>query len=48
MAARGVPPAVIEISLGLYRASRDGEFAAVDPTLERLLGRKPLSPPEAG
>jgi NAD(P)H dehydrogenase (quinone) len=28
---------------GLFAASRLGEFAAVDPTLERLLGRSPLS-----
>lgn len=41
MASRGLPPAIPEIALGLYRASRDGEFAAVDPTLERLLGRRP-------
>jgi len=43
MAARGVPPAVVEISLGLHRASRAGEFCAVDPTLERLLGRRPTT-----
>lgn len=29
--------------LGLFLASRQGEFAAVDPTLERLLGRPPVS-----
>ena len=39
MLARGLPRRVGEISLGFYRASRDGEFAAVDPTLERLIGR---------
>ena len=27
--------------LGTYRAARKGEFAAVDPTLERLIGRPP-------
>ena len=43
IAARGAPPAVADIMLGLYRASRRGEFAAVDPTLERLLGRRPIS-----
>ena len=43
MAARGVPPAVVDIALGLYRASRGGEFSAVDPTLERLLGRRPTA-----
>lgn len=41
MAKRGLPPAIGEISVGLYRASRDGEFAAVDGTLERLIGRPP-------
>ncbi len=41
MAARGLPDRVVDITLGLYRASRQGEFAAVDPTLERLLGRCP-------
>ncbi len=42
MAARGLPAPVADISLGLYRASRQGEFAAVDPTLARLLGRPPI------
>ena len=41
MAARGIPPHVGEIALGLYRASRGGEFKAVDPTLEQLIGRAP-------
>ena len=27
--------------VGLFEASRANEFAAVDPTLERLLGRPP-------
>jgi NAD(P)H dehydrogenase (quinone) len=43
MTARGVPAAVIPIALGLYRASRRGEFSAVDPTLERLIGRRPTT-----
>ncbi len=43
MAARGLPPALAEIALGLYRASRDGEFGAVDPTLAQLLGRPPAT-----
>ena len=43
MAARGAPPAVAAIALGLYAAARAGEFAAVDPTLERLLGRPPIA-----
>ena len=41
--ARGLPPAVAEISLGYFVASRNGEFAAVDPTLEQLIGRRPTA-----
>ena len=41
MAARGAPPSAAAIALGLYLASRQGEFATVDPTLERILGRHP-------
>jgi uncharacterized protein YbjT (DUF2867 family) len=41
MAARGAERAV-DIVLGLYVASRHGEFAAVDPTLQELLGRRPI------
>jgi NAD(P)H dehydrogenase (quinone) len=43
MVARGVPQAVVEISMGMFLASRGREFAAVDPTLERLLGRPLIS-----
>lgn len=43
MASKGMPPAVIAMSLGLYRAARAGEFAAVDPTLTSLLGRAPTT-----
>ena len=43
MAARGMPGRFVDIMLGFYRASRQGEFAAVDPTLARLLGRSPIS-----
>lgn len=39
---RGLPPAVRDISVGFYRASRAGEFATVDPTLARLIGRPPV------
>ncbi|MBC7808564.1 MAG: SDR family oxidoreductase [Akkermansiaceae bacterium] len=42
MAARGAPGPAADIALGLYAASRKGEFAAVDPTLEQLLGRRPI------
>ncbi|MDZ4762001.1 MAG: NAD(P)H-binding protein, partial [Alphaproteobacteria bacterium] len=38
--ARGAPERAADMVLGLYVASRNGEFAAVDPTLERLLGRR--------
>ncbi len=43
MAARGVPDRVADIAQGFYLASRRGEFAVVDPTLERILGR-PATP----
>ncbi len=43
MAARGLPDRAADIALGFYLASRQGEFAAVDPTLEQLLGRSPIS-----
>ncbi|GJG86782.1 NmrA family transcriptional regulator [Gemmatimonadetes bacterium T265] len=39
--ARGVPAPMAEMLLGTWRAARRGDFAAVDPTLERLLGRRP-------
>jgi uncharacterized protein YbjT (DUF2867 family) len=42
MTARNLPASVADIALGFYAASRKGEFAAVDPTLEQLLGRPPL------
>lgn len=40
--ARGLPPKVADFSLGMFRASRQGEFNVVDPTLESILGRRPL------
>jgi NAD(P)H dehydrogenase (quinone) len=43
LAARGAPPGLAEIALGFYRASRAGELAATDPTLARLVGRRPTS-----
>ncbi len=39
--AAGVPPHMAEMLLGAYRAARRGDFAAVDPALETLLGRRP-------
>ncbi len=41
--AEGVPRPVAEMLLGAYQAARRGDFAAVDPTLEQLLGRRPLT-----
>ena len=43
MVANGVPAGAIDIVLGLYRAARNGEFSTSDPTLERLLGRPPMT-----
>ena len=43
MAARGASDRATAMVLGLYVASRNAEFAPVDPTLERLLGRRPIS-----
>ena len=43
MAARGAADRAANMVLGLYVASRKGEFAPVDPTLERLLGRRPVN-----
>lgn len=42
LAARGAPPGTIDLVLGLYLAARAGEFATIDPTLERMLGRPPI------
>lgn len=39
----GVPEAYTSLLLSLYVASRAGEFMVVDPTLERLLQRKPTT-----
>ncbi|WP_433320311.1 hypothetical protein ACQP0U_16010 [Micromonospora sp. CA-269861] len=41
--ARGMPAAAADFTLGRYRAARRGEFAATDPTLETLIGRRPTS-----
>ena len=43
MISHGAPAKRVEIAMGFYAASRSGEFAAADPTLERLLGRAPVS-----
>ncbi|XXX76354.1 NAD(P)H-binding protein [Sorangium sp. So ce134] len=43
MVSHGVPEQRADMLLGLFAASRKREFAAVDSTLERLLGRAPMS-----
>ena len=43
MTARGVPASAIGTVLGFFIASRNGEFATVDPTLAQLLGRGPTT-----
>jgi NAD(P)H dehydrogenase (quinone) len=43
MIARGTPAPAVPTLLGLFAASRDGEFATVDPALANLLGRRPVS-----
>ncbi|MFD7920024.1 SDR family oxidoreductase [Streptomyces sp. NPDC059740] len=39
----GVPAETADRLLGIFAASRAGEFAAVDPTLAKLIGREPVS-----
>lgn len=39
MTGYGTPQIVAEQLLGIFQAARDGEFAATDPTLEKILGR---------
>ena len=41
--ARGVPETAADMLMGLFLASRQGEFAQTDSTLERLLGRPTIS-----
>ena len=41
MVAHVVPGPQAELLLGLFAASRQGEFAAVSPALATLLGRPP-------
>ena len=42
LAAKGLPPKAVDIFRGMYRAAYAGEFAAIDPTLARLIGRSPM------
>jgi hypothetical protein len=43
LVSHGIPEWMADGLGGLYKASRAHEFAVVDPTLERLLGRSPKS-----
>ncbi len=43
LVAHGTPEPVANMYLGYFVASRQGEFAAVDPTLARLIGRSPMT-----
>lgn len=43
MTARNVPDRVAQTVLGLYIASRNAEFALIDPTLQHMLGRPTTS-----
>jgi NAD(P)H dehydrogenase (quinone) len=43
LAARGVPPPIVAMSVGLGEAIRAGEFDAGSTQLERLLGRAPTT-----
>ncbi|MER7841330.1 NAD(P)H-binding protein [Streptomyces sp. NPDC096040] len=39
----GAPADLADQLLGIFEASREGEFATVDPTLAELIGREPVS-----
>ncbi|MYX98415.1 NAD(P)H-binding protein [Streptomyces sp. SID486] len=39
--AHGTPAPIAALMLSIFTAARNGEFAAVDPTLAQLIGRKP-------
>jgi NAD(P)H dehydrogenase (quinone) len=43
MSKAGVPEQYIGVFVGFSEAARQGEFRDTDPTLEKLLGRKPTS-----
>jgi uncharacterized protein YbjT (DUF2867 family) len=40
--AHGLPERMADLLLGIFLASRQGEFAEVDPTLSRVIGRPPV------
>jgi NAD(P)H dehydrogenase (quinone) len=41
--SHGFPEGMVDMSLGMFLASREGEFARTDPTLARLIGRPPIT-----
>ena len=41
--AQGTPERFAEMFLGMFQASRRGDFASTDPTLERLIGHPPIA-----
>lgn len=43
LVSHGVPESSATLLLGMFAASRRGDFAAVDPALEKLLDRKPTT-----
>lgn len=43
MLARGLPQERADMMLGLFQASRAGGFSRIAPTLERLIGRRPMT-----
>jgi hypothetical protein len=43
LVAGGMPETFADFTLGMFEAMRAGDFAAVDPTLEQLLGRRPTT-----
>lgn len=40
---QGLPGPAADFSIGMFRASRRGEFAEIDPTLSQVLGHPPTS-----
>lgn len=42
MAGYGIPAAQADMMVDIFAASRAGEFATVDPTLAKLIGREPI------
>lgn len=43
LVARGTPEFAVAMQMGFYAASRQGEFATIDETLARLIGRPPMT-----